>query len=357
MTPCGEHIRALIARRGPIGVDEYMAMALGHPTLGYYTTRDPLGAAGDFVTAPEVSQMFGELLGLWCADYWARMGAPRRFQFVELGPGRGTWMRDALRAARVVPGFLDAAEIALVETSPVLRAAQARALAASGRTATWRDDVGELPEAPLIILANEFFDALPTRQFVRTGGGWRERVIELDGAALRFGVAPRDEPSIPLDTPEGAVLEVNEAAARAMADIAARIARHGGAALAIDYGHEKSGFADTVQALRRHRFVDPLAEPGEADITTHVDFEALGRAAASAGARVHGPVSQGRFLVALGARERARKLAAGAAPEAAARVASELARLTEDNPLGMGRLFKVMAVAHIGGPEPAGFAP
>ncbi len=364
MTACGDHIRDLIGSSGPISVERYMEIALGHPTLGYYMTRDPFGASGDFITAPEVSQIFGELLGLWCVDYWARMGAPGRVQLVELGPGRGTLMRDALRAARVVPAFLAAVEVALVETSPTLRAAQKTALAGVAPPVAWFGGVEDIPGGPMIALANEFFDALPARQYVKTTEGWRERVIGLDGRGeLGFGAAPRVhesiEESIEANAPDGAILERNLVAERVMFTLAKRVAKRGGAVLAIDYGHVKSGVGDTLQAMRRHEFVDALAEPGEADLTTHVDFEALARAAARAGASTRGPVTQGLFLNRLGAGERARKLAAGADAAAARRIMSELTRLTAGGRLdkvGMGGLFKALAVTQDGGPEPIGFS-
>jgi NADH dehydrogenase [ubiquinone] 1 alpha subcomplex assembly factor 7 len=345
VTPLGREIARLVAAEGPISVERYMALCLGHPVHGYYMTRDPFGASGDFVTAPEVSQMFGELVGLWCVDTWQRMGAPAPFRLVELGPGRGTLMADALRAARLVPAFLDAAQVHLVETSPMLRARQAATLETSGRQVAWHAAVEEVPDGPAIVVANEFFDALPLRQFVRTPRGWCERLVGLDAAgAPAFGLAAEPEPALRVPAPEGAVLEVAGTSARVMAALAARIAAQRGALLAIDYGHAGGGFGDTLQAVRRHAFVDVLADPGEADLTVHVDFAALARAAAGSDVLVHGPVTQGAFLAALGLAQRAAALARGAGPDGAAAVEAARRRLGEAGDGGMGDLFKVMAV-------------
>ncbi len=346
MTPLGREIARLIAAEGPMSVERYIALCLGHPVHGYYMTRDPFGVDGDFVTAPEISQMFGELIGLWCVDTWQRMGAPAPVRLVELGPGRGTLMADALRAARVVPAFLDAIQVHLVETSPVLRARQAATLEASGRAIAWHGAIEEVPEGPAIVVANEFFDALPLRQFVRSPRGWCERLVGLDEAGgLAFGLAAEPEPALRLSAPEGALLEVAGASAQVMGALAARIAAQGGAMLAIDYGHAGGGFGDTLQAVRRHAFVDVLAEPGEADLTVHVDFAALARAAAGSHVLVHGPVAQGAFLGALGLAQRAAALARHAAQDVAAAVAAAQKRLSEGGPGGMGELFKVMAVS------------
>jgi SAM-dependent MidA family methyltransferase len=271
-------------------VARFMALALTHPAHGYYTTGDPFGAGGDFVTAPEISQMFGELIGLWAADTWTRMGAPDRLQIVELGPGRGTLMADALRAARALPPFFEAIQVELVEVSPRLADAQRRTLRECGRPISWRPSLDEVPAAPAIIIANEFFDALPIHQFVRTPDGWRERLVGLGPeGALVFGLAPDPDRRDFGPAPNGAIAELAEHAGRVARTIGQRVVDHGGAALVIDYGHVRPGFGDTLQGVRSHNFADPLARPGETDITAHVDFSALGRAAASAGARIHGP--------------------------------------------------------------------
>ncbi|WP_460448937.1 class I SAM-dependent methyltransferase [Alsobacter sp. SYSU BS001988] len=351
MTPLGRRLAAEIAAAGPISVARYMAACLGDPLHGYYATRDPFGPQGDFVTAPEISQMFGELIGLWCAEAWMRLGSPPVLRLVELGPGRGTLMADALRAARALPPFRAALDVRLVETSPTLRARQEAALAGAGVPVAWASDVDEVPAGPALVIANEFLDALPIRQFVKAQDGWRERLVGLaegDPAALRFGLAPEPEPML-ADAPgePGAVLEVGEAGLDIARRLAERFAATGGAALAIDYGHVRPGFGDTLQAVHGHAYADPLAEPGEADLTAHVDFAALGRVARTAGAVVHGPVTQGAFLRGLGLAERAAALKRGAAPPVAAAVDTAAARLADGGD-GMGELFKVLAFGSAG---------
>ncbi|WP_339949656.1 SAM-dependent methyltransferase [uncultured Albimonas sp.] len=356
---------------------EYMALCLAHPRHGYYTTRDPLGAGGDFTTAPEISQMFGELLGLWIAQAWVDMGAPRGAVLAELGPGRGTLMADALRAAGRAPGFAEAVSPWLVEISPTLRARQARAL--EGRGAQWAERVEDLPEGPLLLLANEFFDALPIRQLVRAGGRWRERAVRLDGQGrLVFGLGA----VVPwqADEPDGAVVETCPAGEAVAAWIGARLAAQGGAALIVDYGYaaRAPGGADTFQAMRGHAYADPLAAPGQADLTAHVDFAALARAAEAAGAAAWPVAGQGLFLEQLGITARAQTLARAAArpapaggsrpptppPTETGRAAAVTAedpveaivsahrRLT--HPEEMGTLFKVLALTGPGQPRPPG---
>ncbi len=353
-----DDIREIIADEGPISLERYMALALTHPTKGYYTSRDPFGADGDFVTAPEISQMFGELVGLWAAEIWSQIGAPPRVRLVELGPGRGALMADALRAARAAPEFFAAIEVELVEASDLLAARQGAALAASGKTASWRKSLDEIPPGPAIFIANELFDALPDRQFLKTAQGWRERLVGLDpDGQLAFGLKPEVEPYIKAEASPGAVLELGAVAYRLMTRIAARIVTDNGAALAIDYGYGRTAFGETLQAVKAHQFVDPLAEPGLADLTTHVDFSALARAAASTNARVHGTVEQGAFLKELGIFQRAETLKANAPPEQAAAVDSALARLAGDGEGEMGALFKAMAVTRRSLKEAPGFPP
>jgi NADH dehydrogenase [ubiquinone] 1 alpha subcomplex assembly factor 7 len=361
MTALGQHIARLISETGPISVAHFMALALGHPKHGYYMTRDPLGAQGDFTTSPEISQMFGELIGLWIAETWIAQDRPSPFILAELGPGRGTLMADALRALRAVPGLLDALRLHFVETSPVLAAAQKQNVP----NATWHDRFDTLPEGPLFLIANEFFDALPIRQFVRMERGWCERFVMLDDDSTAD--APHFVPAItpvPLasddllspsvrNAPVGSLAEVSPASGAFAEDIAARIARHGGAALIIDYGHAKSAVGDTLQALRAHKFVDAFETPGEADLTAHVDFEALALAARAGGAQAHGPVEQGAFLHTLGIKERAEALKAKATPEQARDIDVAERRLTARDE--MGSLFKVMALTRPGAPGLAGF--
>ncbi|WP_223420873.1 class I SAM-dependent methyltransferase [Tateyamaria pelophila] len=336
-----DDLMARIAATGPISVADFMSEALLHPTKGYYTTRDPLGAQGDFVTAPEISQMFGELVGLSLAQSWLDQGAPERFTLAELGPGRGTLMADILRATRSVPGFHDAANIHLVEASPVLQDAQAATLV--GHAPTWVSSVNDLPAAPLWLVANEFFDALPIRQFERAGSGWRERCVGLTGDALGFGLAapaPRADLEHRLeDTGDGDVVEVCPTARTILNVISSHIAAQGGAALIIDYGDWRSQ-GDTLQAVQNHAAVDPLADPGRADLTAHVDFEVLATATAPAS---HSRVTpQGVFLERLGITARAQQLAQKLTGRARETHIAAHRRLT--HPQEMGNLFKVLGV-------------
>ncbi|MGK9168114.1 SAM-dependent methyltransferase [Inquilinus limosus] len=336
-----------------------MAEALGHPRHGYYVTRDPLGAAGDFTTAPEISQIFGELIGLWCADLWQRLGSPDPVLLVELGPGRGTLMQDALRAiGRAAPGFRAALRLTLVETSPALRAAQAARLADAAPV--WLDRLADLPDGPALVVANEFFDALPIRQWQRGRAGWHERLVGWDDAAgrLRWELSARADPGLALipeavrDAPEGSIAESCPAGLSHAAFLGQRLTRQGGAALIIDYGPARSAPGDSFQAVRRHAFADPLEAPGEADLTAHVDFQALAEAATQAGAEAHGPVPQGAFLEALGLRARAAQLKT-ASPARAEGIESAVERLA--GPDQMGTLFKALALTAPGLGTPAGF--
>ncbi len=358
MTGLEAELHALIAETGPISVERYMELALGHPRFGYYRTRDPLGGAGDFVTAPEISQMFGELVGLWAALCWSAMGSPDPVRVVELGPGRGTLMADALRAANALPAFRAAIDLHFVETSPVLRDLQAAAMARSGVKGAWHDAVETVPAGPAIVLANEFFDALPVRHYLRTPVGWCERLVGLRDGILAFGAAPEPEPSLKLEAPPGTILEIGIAGRRMATALATRLARQDGGALIIDYGYAEPRFGETLQAVRRHTFVDVLAQPGEADLTAHVDFSALGRAARAAGAEVHGPKGQGAWLKALGLDARAQALKHQATPPQAEAIDAAVDRLTEpgtpDRP-GMGTLFKVMVFTAPDLPVPPGF--
>ncbi|MBB3809362.1 class I SAM-dependent methyltransferase [Pseudochelatococcus contaminans] len=345
-TPLAQELKTTIAASGPITVEHFMALCLGHPRHGYYMTRDPLGLSGDFITAPEVSQMFGELIGLWAAEVWHAMGAPAQVRVVELGPGRGTLMRDFLRAAKAVPGFRNAIDLHLVETSPVLRSLQATTLADSDIAPHWHDAFAQVPEGPVIVIANEFFDCLPVRQYVRANGNWHERLIGLDAYEnLAFGLAPEPETALTRDAPDGVLMEFPASHLIAMRHIAERVTRDGGALLAIDYGHLRTGYGETLQALRDHSFVGVLEAPGESDVTVHVDFAALAQAALMTGAVVHGPVLQGDFLNHLGINERAATLKAHA-PAHAVAIDAAVARLTDSDSRGMGNLFKVMAVAN-----------
>ncbi|MFL4981037.1 MAG: class I SAM-dependent methyltransferase [Xanthobacteraceae bacterium] len=351
MTPLEAEIGAIIAREGPISIARYMELCLGHPAHGYYTTRDPFGARGDFVTAPEISQMFGELIGLWAATVWQKMDAPGAVHFVELGPGRGTLMADALRAATIVPAFRAALHVHLVETSPLLRQRQRDTLASFDVPLAWYRDLADVPQGTALFMANEFFDALPVHQAVKAPDGWHERMVAWDGDRLAFAVHPAPlsdlAPALPHElqaAPSGALFEWrSDAVAREMSR---RVVRAGGAALIIDYGHAESALGETLQAVSAHGFADPLERPGELDVTAHVDFGALARVALSEGARVHGPVPQGWFLHRLGIAERAAKLKSGATAAQAEAIDAALARLTQRGRTGMGELFKVTAFAH-----------
>jgi len=352
--PLLDKLIARIAAEGPLPLNAYMAECLLDPQHGYYATREPFGRMGDFITAPEVSQMFGELLGLWVADFWQRTGAPAKAYLVELGPGRGTMMRDALRALNALPAARAALHPVLMEASARLTQMQRDTL--KGEEALWCTELGALPQdAPLFILANEFLDALPIRQFQMQRGQWHERCVDADPArkALRFVLAPE---GLPRDlfgpAPEGTIAESAPAARAAIQEIAARLKAQGGAALFIDYGYA-AGMGDTFQALRAKQFADPLKFPGEADLTAHVDFAALAQTARQAGIGVYGPAPQGVFLEALGLAARAESLKRNAAP--AQRNAIDTARHRLTAAEAMGNLFLVLGLAPIGAVPPAGF--
>lgn len=355
MTTLKAELAGLIRDEGPLSISRYMALCLGHPRHGYYISRDPFGAQGDFTTAPEISQMFGELIGVWAASVWQAMGAPASVRLVELGPGRGTLMADALRAAKVLPAFREAVSVHLVETSPTLREMQAKILAGVAEP-VWHEMIGDALDGPVIVLANEFLDALPLDQFVMTPEGWRERLVGLgDDGELTFGLAGAADPALRFDAPQGAVFEQPTVALELVSTLARHLAQSGGAALLIDYGSARSGFGDTLQAMQRHAFVDPLADPGEADLTVHVDFHRMAQAGLDAGAAAHGPVTQAAFLLALGLAERAQALATRATPTQAQTLRSAFDRLTDPAATGMGELFKVVALSHPGLPGLPGF--
>ena len=344
MTPLEREIRTIIETEGPMTVSDYMQLCLTHPRHGYYVTRDPLGAGGDFVTAPEVSQMFGELMGAWAAAVWQQMRSPAKVQLVELGPGRGTLMADALRAARALPEFRAALSVHLAEISPALRARQQQTLAADSPI-HWHDTIESVPDGPAIVIANEFVDALRVHQFVKDSDGWHLRVVGIVNDKLGFLVVPipmpKDFNDESPDAPNGAILELRDEGPIEL--VAQRVVRHGGAALIIDYGHARLGFGDTLQAVRGHKYADPLTDPGEADLTTQVNFGELVVWARRNGAATCGPITQGAFLRRLGIAERAARLKTKATPEQSTGIDAALARLTA--PDQMGKLFKVLAIA------------
>ncbi|HKA81842.1 MAG TPA: SAM-dependent methyltransferase [Xanthobacteraceae bacterium] len=352
LAPLEREIRRRIEIAGPMAVVQYMSLCLTHPKHGYYTTRDPLGARGDFTTAPEISQMFGELIGLWTAAAWRAMDSPPKIRLVEMGPGRGTMMLDALRAAKVMPDFHAALAVHLVEISPTLEQIQRNALTGSTVPVMWHKSIEEVPEGPLIVLANEFFDALPIQQAVMCADGWHERVIKIDeNDKLHFSIArdpiPLFDELLPSGLHNAKIGEIFEWREDKIAlELGRRVAHFGGAALIIDYGHAESAIGDTLQAVSGHAFADPLAAPGQADLTAHVDFQALGLAAEGMRARVHGPLGQGEFLRRLGIEQRAAALKAGAPPEYASAIETALARLTNEDSKGMGKLIKAVALAN-----------
>jgi len=349
-SPLENEIRRLISVAGPMPVAEYMRLCLTHPQHGYYLTRDPIGTRGDFVTAPEISQMFGELIGLWMASVWQQMGAPENVRIVELGPGHGTLMVDALRAAGTVRNFLDAVVLHLVEISPKLKEAQQQRLQQLSLTVMWHATLDEVPGGPIIIVANEFIDALPIHQAIRHGDLWFERVVEVaPGGALTFGRARRTLPSFETmlprrlrQAPEGSIFEWRLDSVGL--ELGKRV-RNNGAALILDYGHTKSAFGDTLQAVGHHSFADPLRTPGRVDLTAHVDFEALAQSAESIGARTHGPIPQRDLLFNLGIHARASALKAKAPADKAAEIDLALSRLVTGGPRGMGELFKALAIS------------
>ncbi|KIT16657.1 class I SAM-dependent methyltransferase [Jannaschia aquimarina] len=345
MPSLADHLLARIRADGPMPLSAYMAEALTHPTLGYYTTRDPLGR--DFTTAPEISQMFGEMVGLALAQAWLDQGAPAPVTLAELGPGRGTLMADALRATARVPGFHDAIRLHLVEVSPTLRAEQARRLP----NATWHDHVDDLPDGPLLLVANEFLDALPIRQWRREEAGWSEIVIaERGGVLTRAATPPSPVPELDhhTDLPAGNIVELCPALPAIVGAVAARVAT-GGAAIFVDYGHWRSQ-GDTLQALRAGSTVDPLNAPGTADLTAHVDFEAVARAAPPTAASAMTP--QGVWLERLGITARAQALARGKTGADLDAIVAAHRRLT--HPQEMGDLFKVIALTRPGAPPVPG---
>jgi len=359
-TPLEERLIALIKSRGPITVADYMEDALLHPHDGYYTSQTPIGAKGDFTTSPEISQIFGELVGLWLVQSWIDMGSPAAFNLVELGPGRGVLMQDVLRAARLRPAFLDAAHVWLVETSGRLRHEQQRRLRDAGIATDWADAFEDVPAAPTLIIANEFFDCLPIRQFVRVGAGWRERMIGIDAekSALAFTLcATPPLATTPLPDPasveEGSIYEIGQAGEQMAEAITRALVENGGRALVIDYGHLHSGAGDTLQAVRDHAYWPVLSSPGRADITAHVNFERLARTVFAAGGAAHGPIPQGLFLERLGLAMRLERLSLGKTPEEAADLFAGAHRISSS--AQMGELFKALSISAPGLPDPEGF--
>jgi len=353
-------LKARIARDGPLSVADFMEACLADASAGYYPSRQPIGEHGDFITAPEVSQIFGELVGLWAIAAWQSMGEPRPVVVAELGPGRGTLMADALRAWQSVPTFFESVTVALVETSPVLREAQQTALHGAPGPIQWFDALEGVPHGPLIVIANEFVDALPIRQLVWRGGQWRERAVTIGragGFAFCEGTAvPNDnlqQVAHALQVPDGSILEVRPAAAALVAAVATRAGNAPLAALIVDYGHDETACGDTLQAVWRHKYADPLSQPGEVDLTAHVDFAALKDTAAAHGLDAYGPMPQGEFLLKLGLEARRDRLCEHATPEQRQDIMSGAGRLAD--PGQMGLLFKMLALTSPGLAPPPPF--
>lgn len=344
---------------GPLPLPAFMMEALFNPTAGFYATKDPIGAGSDFITSPEISQVFGELIGLWAVQSWMDMGAPDKVVLVELGPGRGTLMSDILRSARLVPSFLDAAEVILVEASAALKMVQGQMLTNSPVAIRWVKSLQDVKPGPAIILANEFLDCLPLRQAVRHQGRWHDRCVshdETEGFVFTLGAVleDRDIPDEARSLEDGALIELRPGDIQTIDLIADRFAQHPGRALFIDYGPDQFEPGDTLQAIRAHEKVDPLDRPGTADLTAHVQFDALRKAAVERSLDVAGPVTQSTFLTALGLEQRMARLAADN-PDQKEKLARQFHRLTD--PSEMGELFKVIALSSQNLPDPAGFHP
>ena len=357
MTPLERKIRKQINASGPISVSNFMSTAMANPFHGYYQTRDPFGLTGDFITAPEISQVFGEILGLWCAVTWQKGNKPKELNLVELGPGRGTLMSDIMRSGITVPSFLDAVQIHLVETSDVLCKIQRQVL--SNFKVHWHKTLDTIPQKPTLIIANEFFDALPVDQYVNTKQGWYERRVDYDEEKNKFFFMPykkKNSIKIPKQLQNarlGAVFE-NCPIGQKLADQIGRwICLHGVAAIIIDYGYTALNTLETLQAVKSHRTHNPLLEIGEADLTAHVDFSAISNSLKKGGVKVYGPINQGEFLLSLGIKARIKKLLEGANSKQTESLLEGCRRLTSSSQ--MGTLFKVIAVLPPNQPAPAGF--
>lgn len=362
--PLEERLIDLIAKRGPISISDYMSDALAHPHEGYYMTSSPIGEEGDFTTAPEISQVFGELIGLWLVQSWLDMGSPKAFNLVELGPGRGVLMADILRAARLRPEFVKAAQIYLVETSGRLRHEQQKRLRIHKEAKImWADRFSDIAPAPTLIIANEFFDCLPINQFEYLKTGWHERLVglnpEQDKLVLTHSAAPisgekLSHPLVNSDNADlGDIIEISENSLKMTSQVAKFLVEHKGRALILDYGHFSSAFGDTFQAIRGHKFWPPLEAPGSADLTAHVDFQRLSETALHEGATVYGAISQGRFLDKLGLSYRVEALCRDKTQEQQNEIRRGAARIA--SPSQMGELFKALCIASPDIAPPAGF--
>lgn len=361
-----ELIKERIRRYGAITIADYMHMALSHPEHGYYMKRDPLGVAGDFITAPEISQVFGEIIGAWLVHNWQLSGSPKEVMLVELGAGRGTLMADILRSTKNVSGFHEAISVHLVETSPVLQQKQWKLLAGKHKRVEWHGSIDELPQLPMLLVANEFFDALPIRQFVKKHDGWHERMVGVEGDKLVFmtnekkamlpismipaqsiledleGILGEEKKLAAVATSKENIIETCEPAIMIIRQVSEHISKHGGAALVIDYGYTEGSQKDTLQAMKNHAYHDVLKDVGDADLTAHVDFLALSQVAQTEGVNVHQTIAQGAFLMQMGAGIRTTNLCETANSEQQKALITGLKRLAD--PEEMGRMFKVLAI-------------
>ena len=353
-----DHLKLRIANEGALNIAQFMEACLTHPAYGYYITRDPIGRVGDFTTAPEISQMFGELIGCWAAAVWQELGKPKPLSWIELGPGHGTLTADAMRAIEQVSGMAKEISIHLVEASPLLRQRQQQILARW--RPTWHTEIGTVPNGPSIVIANEFFDALPILQFSRDQKKWRERLVTLDkNSALSFAWSPPTSAAprhleLMAEVPNGEIVEISPCAIKLAKSLTHRLCNHGGIGLIIDYGHDAYVTGETLQAVRSHAYTSILEAPGEADLSAHVDFKQIAHAVKSAGGITYGPVAQGNFFVSLGIEARVERLSEKATPQQYANIKSAFERLTAPN--AMGRLFKVMAVGKPGKLQLPGFS-
>jgi NADH dehydrogenase [ubiquinone] 1 alpha subcomplex assembly factor 7 len=353
MNKLGAILKTRIEDDGPISVHDYMETALTHPEFGYYNRAEPFGVKGDFITAPETSQMFGELIGLWCVDAWSKLGAPNTFNLIELGPGNGTLMADALRSAQLVPEFGQAAKIHLVENSERLKTLQAAAL--SDYDVAWYADIPRFGDIPTLLVANEFFDALPIHQYIYSDDQWWKRFITCKEDQFEFTLdeTPTNIPDAPAPVSSGDILETCPLAETYLTRIYEQLALHNGAALIIDYGAIETILGDSFQAVKGHSYTNPLSNPGESDLTAHVKFKKLEEIAKKHNLQIQGPTTQGRFLERLGIEARASMLGRKATSNQKQQILASLKRLTSAEE--MGTLFKAFAVSHGMKDAPAGF--
>lgn len=352
MTKLLDNLIRRVQSEGPINLADFMSQALGNPEFGYYKNRVPIGKKGDFITSPEVSQMFGELIGLWSAVCWQKLGAPSKFNFIELGPGRGTLIKDAIRAAKRISGYLDSLKIHLIETSPVLTQRQMQVLSNFEKKCMWHETFEDVPDGPFFLIGNEFLDVLPIRQYVGVAGLWYERLIGFNQLRaslcwIKSSIPAAAEFSVPpglIDRNDGVIWEICFEARKIISSISTALLERGGVAIFIDYGYTKQSGGNTFQAVRNHEYVDPLMAPGLADLTAHVDFEAIKQIAETSGIKVSGPVTQRLFLRTLGIEQRAEQLMTRATAIQKREIQTGLKRLIDDN--AMGSLFKVIALSH-----------